>query len=120
MSLMWSGVGSHVAQNASRLDRKRHSAIDAARRVMTATLSQKKRKRIEEIFGWLKTIGGSQQTRFRGFARSAWGYFAADTTDYFRRQLKRDDGDAHLYKGEISFDTSTMAAVKKYPYTFTL
>jgi hypothetical protein len=29
-------------------------------------VSQKKRKRIEEIFGWLKTIGGLRQTRFRG------------------------------------------------------
>jgi hypothetical protein len=32
-------------------------------------VSQKKRKRIEEIFGWLKTIGGVRQTRFRGLDR---------------------------------------------------
>ena len=32
-------------------------------------MSQTKRKRIEEIFGWLKTIGGWRQTRFRGLDR---------------------------------------------------
>lgn len=33
-------------------------------------LSQKKRKRIEEIFGWLKTIGGLRKTRVKGIART--------------------------------------------------
>ena len=32
-------------------------------------LSQKLRKRIEEIFGWMKTVGGLRKTRFRGLAR---------------------------------------------------
>jgi transposase len=32
-------------------------------------ISQRKRKRIEEIFGWLKTIGGLRKTRFIGVAR---------------------------------------------------
>jgi IS5 family transposase len=31
--------------------------------------SQRKRKRIEEIFGWLKTIAGLRRARFRGAAR---------------------------------------------------
>jgi IS5 family transposase len=34
------------------------------------TLSQRIRKRVEEIFGWLKTIGGLRKTRFRGVART--------------------------------------------------
>ncbi len=33
-------------------------------------LSQRLRKRVEEIFGWLKTIGGLRKTRFRGVART--------------------------------------------------
>jgi transposase len=35
-------------------------------------LSQQKRKRIEEIFGWLKTVAGLRKTRHRGVARVAW------------------------------------------------
>ncbi|MCX9157832.1 transposase, partial [Niveibacterium sp. 24ML] len=33
-------------------------------------VSQRKRKRIEEIFGWLKTVGGVRKTRFIGQART--------------------------------------------------
>ena len=33
-------------------------------------LSQRIRKRVEEIFGWMKTIGGLHKTRFRGLART--------------------------------------------------
>lgn len=33
-------------------------------------VSQRKRKRIEEIFGWLKTVGGMRKTRFIGQART--------------------------------------------------
>jgi IS5 family transposase len=32
-------------------------------------ISQQKRKRIEEIFGWLKTVAGLRKTRHRGLAR---------------------------------------------------
>src|SRR5271166_429265 len=35
-------------------------------------LSQQKRKRIEEIFGWLKTVAGLRKTRHRGTARVDW------------------------------------------------
>ena len=34
--------------------------------------SQRKRKRVEEIFGWLKTVGGLRKTRHRGLARVDW------------------------------------------------
>ena len=37
-----------------------------------------KRKRIEEIFGWLKTVAGLRKTRHRGVARVGWMFtFAA-------------------------------------------
>jgi transposase len=35
-------------------------------------ISQRKRKRIEEIFGWLKTVGGLAKTRHRGRALVDW------------------------------------------------
>lgn len=40
-------------------------------------ISQCKRKRVEEIFGWLKTVGGLRKTRHRGVARVAWMFCLA-------------------------------------------
>jgi IS5 family transposase len=34
-------------------------------------VSQRIRKRVEEIFGWSKTVGGMAKTRYRGLARVA-------------------------------------------------
>ena len=33
-------------------------------------VSQRVRKRVEEIFGWMKTVGGLRKTRYRGHART--------------------------------------------------
>jgi DDE family transposase len=65
------GRSPHVAQNAYATEiARRRSAIDGrTTRHEGYALSQKKRKRIEEIFGWLKTIGGLRQTKFRGLDR---------------------------------------------------
>lgn len=58
-------VTPHVAQNTSG----RRSAIDRrTTRHAGYGLSQRKRKRVEEIFGWMKTIGGFRRTRFIGLA----------------------------------------------------
>ena len=57
----------HVAQNEAR---RGGSAIDArTTRHPGYALSQRVRKRIEEVFGWMKTIGGLRKTRYRGRAR---------------------------------------------------
>ena len=62
-------VTPHVAQNTSN----RSSAIDErTTRHPGYEVSQQKRKRIEEIFGWLKTIGLLRQTRHRGRRRVGW------------------------------------------------
>jgi hypothetical protein len=38
-------------------------------------LSQRKRKLIEEVFGWMKTVGGLRRTRFIGIQRTGlWAY----------------------------------------------
>jgi Transposase DDE domain len=36
--------------------------------------SQRKRKQLEEIFGWLKTVALLRETRYRGVARVAWSF----------------------------------------------
>lgn len=57
-------VTPHVAQKA------RHSAIDGrTTRHEGYALSQKHRKKIEEAFGWAKTVGGMAQTMYRGVER---------------------------------------------------
>ena len=49
----------------------RSSAIDErTTRHAGYDISQVIRKRIEEIFGWAKTIGGFRRTRFRGVERT--------------------------------------------------
>lgn len=47
--------------------------------------SQRIRKRVEEIFGWMKTVGGLRRTRYRGVERTqAWAYFVAGTYNLLR------------------------------------
>ncbi len=62
-------VTPHVAQSttnrASRIDGRtlRHAGY---------AISQRKRKRIEECFGWMKTIGLMRKTRHKGTERVGW------------------------------------------------
>ena len=69
-------VTPHVAQNAYG---SRRSAIDArTTRRPGYAVSQRFRKRIEEVFGWMKTVALQRKTRFRGLARVGWMFtFAA-------------------------------------------
>src|ERR1700682_2137928 len=56
----------HVAQ-------KKHSAIDGrTTRHGGYGISQQKRKRVEEIFGWMKTVGGMRKLRHRGLQLVGW------------------------------------------------
>ena len=62
-------VTPHVAQNT----KNRSSAIDGrTTRHPGYAVSQRKRKRVEEIFGWIKTVGLMRKTRHRGLARVGW------------------------------------------------
>jgi IS5 family transposase len=65
----------HVAQHTSG----RASAIDGRTpRYPGYGLSQQRRKRVEEIFGWLKTVALLHKARCRGVARVGWMFtFAA-------------------------------------------
>jgi transposase len=64
------GFTPHVAQNTSN----RNSAIDGrTTRHVGHQVSQRIRKRIEEPFGWIKTVGGGRKLRYIGRARNrAW------------------------------------------------
>jgi len=61
------GVTPHVAQKVNG------SAIDArTTRHGGYAVSQQKRKLIEQVFGWMKTVGGLRKLRHRGGARVDW------------------------------------------------
>src|ERR1700722_9842057 len=63
------GVTPHVAQNTSG----RRSAIDGRTTHHPGyAVSLRGRKRIEEVFGWIKTAGGLRKTRHRGTALVGW------------------------------------------------
>jgi len=69
------GVRPHVARNTngrrSAIDRRttRHPGYAASLRI---------RKRIEETFGWIKTVGGLRKTKLRGLPKVDWAFtFAA-------------------------------------------
>jgi hypothetical protein len=76
------GVTPHVAQNTSH----RSSAIDSrTTRHAGYLVSQQKRKLIEEVFGWLKTIGPMRKLRQRGTSRVDWLFtFATAVYDLVR------------------------------------
>ena len=75
-------VTPHVAQNTSR----RRSAIDRrTTRHPGYAISQRLRKRVEEVFGWLKSVGGFRRTRYRGLARTQLaGYLVATAYNLVR------------------------------------
>jgi transposase len=64
-------VRPHVAQNTNG----RRSAVDKrTTRHPGYAASQRIRKRIEEAFGWIKTVAGLRQTKLRGRLKVAWAF----------------------------------------------
>jgi hypothetical protein len=62
-------VTPHVAQPTAR----RTSAMDGrTTRHPGSTISQQKRKRVEEVFGWVKTVGLLRKVKLRGVPRVGW------------------------------------------------
>jgi transposase len=81
----------HVAQNVSR----RRSAIDRrTTRHSGYAASLRARKRIEEAFGWIKTVAGLRRTKLRGLHKVDWSFtFAAAAYNLIR--LPKLLGPAH-------------------------
>ena len=75
-------VTPHVAQNTSG----RRSAVDGrTTRHLGYRVSQRIRKRVEEIFGWMKTVGGFRKTRYRGVDKTGLaGYLVATAYNLVR------------------------------------
>jgi transposase len=77
-------VTPHVAQNNTN----RRSAIDKRTTEHAGyAISQKKRKRIEESFGWMKTIGMLKKVKLRGLEKVSWLFtFVAAVYNLYRLQ----------------------------------
>jgi transposase len=76
-------VTPHVAKNEGP---RRSSAIDGrTTRHSGYSVSQVIRKRVEEIFGWSKTVGNFRKTRFRGLERNQLAsYFVGSAYNLMR------------------------------------
>ena len=74
------GITPHVAVKA------KHNAIDGrTTRHGGYSISMRIRKRVEEIFGWAKTVGDLRRTRVRGVERTQQrGYFIGATLNLLR------------------------------------
>jgi transposase len=74
MELRDKAVTPHVAQNTSC----RRSAIDGrTTRHPGYAISQRIRKRVEEAFGWAKTVAGMRKMRHRGLPKVDWQFTLA-------------------------------------------
>jgi transposase len=61
----------NIAPHIARIEGRSAAGLDGrTTRHESYAISQRKRKRIEEIFGWMKTIGGLRKTRFVGIAKT--------------------------------------------------
>jgi transposase len=66
-------VTPHVAQNERR---RGGSALDHRTTSWPGyAVSQRVRKRVEEIFGWIKTVGNFRRTRYRGLERTQFAAY---------------------------------------------
>ncbi len=78
-------VTPHVAQS----NQNRSSAIDGrTTRHGGYAVSQKKRKRVEEIFGWMKTIGLMRKVRHRGRKLVEWMFTYTTAAYNLMRMVK--------------------------------
>ena len=72
------GCGNYATAHVAQKDKG--TAIDGrTTRHEGYSISQRVRKRIEEIFGWVKTTGGLRKTRHRGLDRVGWMFEFAMT-----------------------------------------
>jgi IS5 family transposase len=61
----------NIAPHIARIEERRTPGLDArTTRHEGYRISQRKRKRIEEIFGWMKAVGGLRKSRFVGIVKT--------------------------------------------------
>ncbi len=89
-------VTPHIARNTSR-----RSAIDVrTTRHPGYAISQRIRKRIEEGFGWMKTVAGLRKTKYRGLDKVGWTFTFFAAAAYNLIRLPEADDGAGLMKRE--------------------
>lgn len=65
-----------ICPHIARIENRKTPGLDGrTARTEGYRISQRKRKRVEEIFGWLKTVGGMRKTRFIGQAKTQMAAF---------------------------------------------
>jgi transposase len=65
-----------IRPHIARITNRKTPGLDGrTTRTVGYQVSQRKRKRVEEIFGWLKTVGGLRKTRFIGQAKTQMAAF---------------------------------------------
>jgi IS5 family transposase len=74
MQLQDQAVTPHVAQNTSG---RRSAVDDRITRHLGYAISQRIRKRVQEAFGWAKTIAGLRKMRHRGLLKVDWQFTLA-------------------------------------------
>jgi Transposase DDE domain len=61
---------------------------DSERRHPEFSRSQKRRRLVEKVFGWIKTVAGLRQTKLRGRARVDWQFRLTAATHNLIRMVK--------------------------------
>jgi len=74
MALRDRAVSPHIAQNTSG---RRSAVDDHTTRHPGYAISQRIRKRVEEAFGWAKTVAGLREMRHRGLLKVDWQFTLA-------------------------------------------
>ena len=83
------GIEPHIAINGtvSKHGKTRKTAVPSVAASVRYAISQRLRKRIEEGFGWTKTVGGLTQVKLRGLAKVR-AALSRKRTDFFRSLLE--------------------------------
>ncbi len=80
-----------IAPYVARKDKVQVAGLDGRTTTRRSyQVSLKIRKRVEEIFGWIKTVGGLRRSQYRGLEQTqAWGYFVVGTYNPLRLARRR-------------------------------
>lgn len=110
------GITPHVAQHTT----KRSSRIDGrTTRHPGYAVSQRRRKRIEEVFGWMKTVGLLRKTRHRGIDRVGWTFlFTAAAYNLVRmRNLVEGDWIRAMFSDALGPGPNEASATRRPAHT---
>ena len=82
------GVVPHIAEYAKNTPQFPNCLTAEEREHLGFSTSQKKRKLIEKIFGWIKFVAGLRKTKFRGRRRVGWAFCLAAAAANLIRMAK--------------------------------